>query len=160
MTELCLACKGDGEHDRGQYLWHVQVPAAHSITNPHPAHDPGPPSVFRHNNTLQSMRGGAAVTWPKVNACRGTCASITKTWEGRRSKGRCTCARHYLVAWKKPTSRHAGLKGAPLASLWCGVLVPFTLMASVSALTLSCDSSLQHFGQQSVVLIDLQLPLL
>lgn len=163
---------GDSKHGRGQYLRRVLVPEAHSITNQRPAHDPGPPSVFRHNNTLQLMRGGMVVTWLKVNARRGSGASITKTWKGRRCKGWCTkCLFLYLWVfivlyyWLLERNRPADTWGWPMltsppSSFWPWDLVPFPLMTSVGALTLPGDSSLQYFGQQSAVLTDLQLLLL
>lgn len=169
MTELCAACTGEGKHGCSQYLWHVQLLAAHSITNPPPAHDKRPPSVFRRN-TLLSM-GGAAVTWSKVNACRGMCPSIIKTRKGKGRKSWC-CKCLFLYRWVHLCSllllaqrnQPADTQGqtsltSPDFPLWPGVLISFPLMASVSALTLRCDSSLQQFHPQRTT-GDLQLALL
>lgn len=77
-----------------------------------------------------------------------------------------TCGSRVLfITWLPERKGPANTRGwatltSPPSSLWPWVLVPFPLMASVSALTLLGDSSLQHFGQQSVVLTDLQLLLL
>lgn len=94
------------------------------------------------------MGGGAAVTWPKVNVCRGICASITRKWnrEGKEMSmlfiSLPVAAPVLVITWMLKRNQPADTQGqmtltSPASPLWPGGgLVSFPRMASVSALTL------------------------
>lgn len=109
-------------------------------------------------------RGGDPAEGRCVRGWGGMCASITETWGSERGKGGCRkCSILYLwlhlcsfLTWLPKRNQASDTQGqmtltspdaAPPFS-GPGVLVSFPLMASATALTLLCDSSLQQSHPQ------------